>query len=41
VPLLVLDDGSAVCGSGTIAAWAREQAPATSEGGDRRAAAIG
>ncbi len=25
VPLLVLDDGSVVCGSGSIAAWAREQ----------------
>ena len=25
VPLLVLDDGSVVAGSGTIAAWARDQ----------------
>ncbi len=28
VPLLVLDDGSVITGSGTIAAWARERAPA-------------
>lgn len=28
VPILVLDDGEVVTGSGTIAQWAREHAPA-------------
>ena len=27
VPILVLDDGGVIAGSGTIAAWAREHAP--------------
>ena len=41
VPLLVLDGGDVIGGSGAIAAWARQEAPAASGGGDRREAVAG